>query len=122
MKKILLLLIVSLTAILGSAESGEYSNGTNKKGTLNVSWKNTPGRPRVPSNVTLECYYGEGYIGFVFPDGVNMISFDITNETESWSGMVTFDEPVTETPSFSGEYQIECATDNGYTYSELIKY
>ncbi|MBD5367742.1 MAG: hypothetical protein HDR83_00550 [Bacteroides sp.] len=122
MKKILLLFFITFGLIPVSVDAGISSTSSGEKSTILISKKNTSGRPGVPSKFTIGCYYGDGYIGFVFPTGINLISINISNEIEEWSGVATTDEPVLETPHFSGEYEIECVADNGHTFVGIIEF
>ncbi len=122
MKKLFFLFLISIVASPVFIAASINSLSEAQKSTKLISNKKAPGRPGVPPHVTIECYYGDGYIGFVFPVDVNAISVTVCNEIEEWSGLATVNEPVVETPSFSGEYEIECVADNGHTFVGIIEY
>ncbi|MDE6417378.1 MAG: hypothetical protein K2K68_10195 [Duncaniella sp.] len=122
MKKILVLFFCTLSFATSFASGNADSNKPPQPKMVVLRGKGISVRPGAPSNFLIDCYYGEGYIGFVFPSGVNFISVSISNESEEWAGLVTVDEPETMTPSFSGEYEIECVADNGHTFVGIIEY
>lgn len=122
MKKIVVLFILIISAIASHAGDGENSVYPPEEKRVTLRGKGLSHRPGAPSNFFIDCYYSDGYIGLVMPTGVYSVSVSISNEIEDWSGIVTVDDPVTETPSFSGEYQIECVADNGHTFIGIIEY
>ena len=122
MNKLTIPLLIGLMTLCSSFDVLADSQSNTTDNYITIKAGGLKKRPGMPPLLSLDCYYGEGYIGFVFPDDVNTISITISNDFEEWSRCVTSDEPVTETPSFSGEYQIECVADNGHTFIGMIEY
>ena len=75
-------------------------------------------RPKAPLRLYIECLYGEGIIEFNMSEVIDNLDFTISTGSDViWCGHVTTDEPTTEIPILRGEYQIDCVTDGGMTFS-----
>ena len=90
--------------------------------TLRINTSNKNHRPNAPSRSYIECFYGEGFVQFVFPDGVQTMMVRVYNGVEEYTGTVTADTPWVELPILSGIYDVECATDDGRVFSGSIEW
>ncbi len=80
-------------------------------------------RPNSPMpEYVVECHYAPGYMGFVLPLGVEVLSIMIKHHNFIvWQGDVTAEEPYTAIPAYlSGEYDVECTTDMGDIFEGAI--
>lgn len=82
----------------------------------------TPIRPNVPSRVQIKCYYASGYVRLGFPEGIYSATVTISNGEEEWFGFASVDEPLMETPVFTGDYTIECIADNGRLFTGTLHF
>lgn len=84
--------------------------------------KEKSGRPNAPSRLYIECFYGDGFIRFVFPDGTQTLSVRVYNDSEEWDGVVSVTNPTLELPPLSGEYTVECSDDANRSFRGIIEY
>lgn len=115
--------------ILGIVISVSSYAGDPEPGSVDVPDKSTPlnppvvpDRPNAPSRVRIMCDYGDGYVRLTFPEGIWSATVSISNGSDEWFGFASVDEPLMETPSFSGEYTIRCFADNGSTFVGTLVY
>lgn len=101
----------------GEPKSKDMTSG--KKTVLSLSKKGTA-RPNALSNIGMECFYGDGFIEFEFPEGVQYLYVKVYDMLFEFEGIVTKDSPTLEIPSHHGEYNIECTTDDGRMFSGII--
>lgn len=80
------------------------------------------GRPNAPSRVFIECTYGDGGMEFTFPEGVETLTVQISNEGETLTFVATSEEPRFEIPVLTGEYAIQCTTDDGRVFAGVIEF
>ena len=107
--------IITVSAIPDSHQSSSNSSSTvlHQKGPASQ-------RPNAPSRVYIECRYGAGVMEFSFIEGVNSMSVTVANESYQSFDIVTAEEPMMELSLPSGEYAIECLTDDGRTFTGTI--
>ena len=93
--------IITVSAIPDSNQSSSNSSSTvlHQKGPASQ-------RPNAPSRVFIE--------------GVNSMSVTVANESYQSFDIVTAEEPMMELSLPSGEYAIECLTDDGRTFTGTI--
>ena len=127
-KKILgILLAMSFVAVPTSAESNPigvpFHQGrlVHGKTVLRQDKRNSK-RPNAPSRLYMECFYGEGFIEFVIPEGTESLSVRVYKEEEEWTGIVSMTNPIFELPELCGEYKVECIDDSGRTFSGIIEF
>lgn len=122
-----------LVAILTLIFAFQWSNGNspvsineNSTSMYKTILKHNPakktGRPNAPSRSYIECFYGDGVVGFSFSGGVQSMEVRIYNGVNEYVGTTTADTPWIELPSLSGIYDIECTTDDGRVFSGVIEW
>jgi len=84
--------------------------------------RGTTKRPNAPSRLYIECFYGDGFIQFVIPDGTQTLSVRVYNDSEEWSGVVSIANPTLELPTLIGEYTVECIDDSNRSFYGTIEY
>lgn len=111
-----MLLIIAIGLLLTAVACGEPESSKNASKAMTketiLHQKSTDHRPNYPLD-EMECRYGDGIIGFVFPEKIDALNVRIYDETYEWRGRATRQEPVIEIPSLKGRYQITCSSDNG---------
>jgi hypothetical protein len=80
--------------------------------------KSLPTRPNAPSRNFIECSYDIGYLNLNLPTGVNYANVSISEISSDiiWEGYVSTDSYTIQIPVLSGEYEIDCTTDDGRVY------
>lgn len=77
-----------------------------------------PSRPNKPSNYFIECRYGKGFIELGLPEGIEMVFLSIKQDGASmWEDMIFSDGSWIEIPELSGQYVIECRTEDGRIFT-----
>lgn len=117
-------IFVCFTSIISFADSTtEVKTRKTISTTIIRSKKTSTGnRPNAPSKIFIECQYGEGWINFSFPDTSNVLYVEISNDSETWTGVATLYEPTIETPCFEGLYTIQCTTDDDRIFIGELHY
>lgn len=104
-----------------STTSGSGSSAIKNTILKNKSHNNSH-RPNAPSRLYIECFYGEGFVEFIFPDGVQTMEVRVYNGVDEYAGTVSVENPLFELPILSGEYEIECSCDDGRIFSGMIEW
>ncbi|MDE6670375.1 MAG: hypothetical protein K2K26_11930 [Muribaculaceae bacterium] len=123
MSKFKLYLTILLCTLSGLSVLADSEGDKKDYSKLTIPQKrnnNLPTRPNAPSHIFIECEYGDGFMKFLFPDGIYSLSVRIYNELDNWWGIATTEESYIEIPSFNGEYIIECTSDDGRIFSGEI--
>lgn len=116
LKFITLVIVIVTSGLIAFAEPQDVKPEQILEKTVILQQKVNPIRPRVPSRITLECAYGDGYISCNFPESILLISVRLYNNTEEYTDIISQDNPTMLIPSLSGEYYIECETENGHLF------
>lgn len=119
------IIIVTLSSILINtlAVANMDNSSTSTGGFISLTKRNgTNKRPNAPSRDFLECNYGEGFLVVVVPDGVSYITVRIYDDRDEYCGFVTSDAPIVELPMLTGEYYVECTTDDGRVFCGIIEW
>lgn len=124
--KFLVVSVALVLALLWSEARSSTSKGDNTtpiiRETILKHLPSKDNRPNAPSRYYIACFYGESFIEFVFPNGVQTIEVRIYNEIYEYNGTATADTPWIELPSLSGIYDIECTTDDGRVFSGSVEW
>lgn len=86
------------------------------------SSKPASNRPNTPSNVSMTCVYGNGFLIFEVPQGISSLTVEISNETDQWNAMLALPSNILETPEFNGDYGIICTADDGRVFCGLLSF
>lgn len=114
------ILICTLISPAAMADENASQNGSTSGSSILYPIPKGTLRPRVPSRVYIACRYGAGVMEFSFIEGVNSMSVTVANESYQSFDIVTAEEPMMELSLPSGEYAIECLTDDGRTFTGTI--
>ncbi len=120
--KIFIILLLCCLPIKIAIAEGDGHKQPSSTNTIILS-KNTSAskRPHAPARDFIVCQYGVGYLEFIFPNDINSLTIQVYNN-DSWTGFVTVEEPVIETPIFEGEYTIQCTTNDGSIFNGIIDF
>lgn len=103
-----------------SSSSGNTSEKATTKKTVLYASPTGSLRPNAPSRLSMECSYGEEFIEFLLPEGVESLFIRVYDSLFELDGMVTCSNPRFETPNLQGEYSIECITEDGRVFFGII--
>lgn len=89
--------------------------------TILLTLKPSSHRPNAPSRTFIECQYCNEGMLFTFPEGIYSISVTITNGADAWYGHASRETNEIHFPPKSGDYEMECVTDDGRVfYGQLL--
>lgn len=107
----------------GSSDSkADGSNHSFSETTLKLLSHKNNHRPNAPSRSYIGCFYGEGFIEIVLPDGIHTMEVRVYNGDGEYAGTVSVDTPWIELPILSGIYDVECTSDDGRVFSGVIEW
>lgn len=94
------------------------------KGFQNVTYlneKHKTNRPRIPAKRYLICYYASGFITLKIPNENQFIELTLIDKNQPiWSGYVSIENPSCVIPTLTGEYTLECVTDQNQVFTGIL--
>lgn len=117
-----LIILTSLLACSYNVFADSTASTSNKK--TEILHERNPGdRPKAPSRIFIECRYGIGHMEFSIPENIYGMTVNILREEAcEFSCYVTSEEPYIDIPTFSGEYTVQCVTDDGSIFSGILQF
>lgn len=126
MKKVkFLVTVLALVFAFQLSEASTTSSNTTtviRETILKSNQAKKTNRPNAPSRSYIECFYGEGFVQVVFPDGIQTMTVRVFNGVDEYAGTVTADTTWVELPILSGIYDVECTTDDGRVFSGSVEW
>lgn len=104
------------TAAADSSNSGSQNSSCDVARVVLRHVKPAKNRPNAPSRISMECFYGDGFIQPIFPEGVNSLCIRLYTETDEWTETVTISNNIVVLPPLKGTYCVECISDDGRTF------
>lgn len=128
MKVKILTTFLALALAIQWSEASSYASSKNnttpviRETILRSNPAKRTNRPNAPSRAYIQCIYGDCFVEFILPDGVQTMEVRIYNGIDEYAGTVTADTPWIEIPNLSGIYDVECTTDDGRIFSGSIEW
>lgn len=119
---IILVIVAVLSGIVAFADSQKGGRPPMLGKTVILHQKVLSKRPNAPSRNVMECMYGDGFITCEFSEEVHSISIRLYNDCEEYSAIISQDNATMVIPPLSGEYNIECHSDNGRVFVGFLNF